>query len=49
MATLAERIVVVNPKFAKFDRNLLNLGKICPNCGEIHTYTSVCVIFGEIR
>ena len=44
-ATLATRLLLVNPTFVKFDRNLQNLGKICPNWGQIFTDTSICLLY----
>ena len=44
-ATLAKQPFVVNPTFVKFDRNLLNKGKICPNCGKIHTHTNIYLLY----
>ena len=38
-ATPAKRPFVVNPTVVKFYLNLLNSCQICPNCGQIHTYT----------
>ena len=34
-ATLAKRQFFVNRTFVKFDRNLLNVGKLCTNFGKI--------------